>query len=291
MANLDTAINRLWEQVRVHHNSIDDEDAAALMIDLEIALSYFLWSNVYWDESILLASRVYEIQLILKNWQSVRYLTFWLSFICLSRNDLTSAEIWSRRCMEAQQLDGDYMENPDLLILIGQIAQRSKNYSEAEDSFKKVLSLYRGGKNINMALIFAFLGLLDIERTRFDEANGYYNKALEFAHDIELESKETQPYFRNTLSRLALELGLYIDARKLFQETIVIAREVGNIEAIANSQFGLARLTEAEGQTDLALPLAQEALKIYERLQHKDLTEAKEFVEKLKIKIKKEEMN
>jgi dihydrodipicolinate synthase/N-acetylneuraminate lyase len=33
---------------------------------------------------------------------------------------------------------------------------------------------------------------------------------------------------------------------------------------------------------DLALPLAQEALKIYERLQHKDLAEARELVERLK---------
>jgi hypothetical protein len=32
---------------------------------------------------------------------------------------------------------------------------------------------------------------------------------------------------------------------------------------------------------DLALPLAQEALKIYERLQHRDLAEVRELVERL----------
>jgi len=43
----------------------------------------------------------------------------------------------------------------------------------------------------------------------------------------------------------------------------------------------VARAHEAEGRADLALPLAEEALKIYERLQHKDLAEVRELVERL----------
>jgi hypothetical protein len=51
---------------------------------------------------------------------------------------------------------------------------------------------------------------------------------------------------------------------------------------VAAAKHGLARAREAEGRSDLALPLAQEALKIYEQLQYKDLAEVREFVEKLK---------
>lgn len=39
---------------------------------------------------------------------------------------------------------------------------------------------------------------------------------------------------------------------------------------------------EAEGRADLALPLAQEALRIYERLQHLRLAAARELVERLR---------
>ena len=42
----------------------------------------------------------------------------------------------------------------------------------------------------------------------------------------------------------------------------------------------LPRVLEAEGHTNLALPLAQEAMKIYERLQPKD-AQVRELVEKL----------
>ena len=57
--------------------------------------------------------------------------------------------------------------------------------------------------------------------------------------------------------------------------------EVGRVEVIARIQFGLAYVQEAEGHSDLALPLAQEALKIYERLQHGDLAKVQKLVEKL----------
>jgi hypothetical protein len=53
---------------------------------------------------------------------------------------------------------------------------------------------------------------------------------------------------------------------------------------VASDQYRLARVWEAEGRTDLALPLAEEALKIYERLQDKDLAEARELVERLRGK-------
>jgi hypothetical protein len=48
---------------------------------------------------------------------------------------------------------------------------------------------------------------------------------------------------------------------------------------------GLVRAREAEGRADSALPLAEEALKIYEQLQHKDLAEAREFVNGLRKRI------
>jgi hypothetical protein len=50
---------------------------------------------------------------------------------------------------------------------------------------------------------------------------------------------------------------------------------------IAQAQHGLARVWEEEGRPDLALPLAQEALAIYERLQHSNVSVTRELVQKL----------
>jgi len=56
---------------------------------------------------------------------------------------------------------------------------------------------------------------------------------------------------------------------------------LGFVELIAHAQYGLARINEAKESASLALPLAQESLKIYERLQHRDLAKVRGFVEKL----------
>jgi len=63
-----------------------------------------------------------------------------------------------------------------------------------------------------------------------------------------------------------------------------LAKEIGRGDLVADIRYGLALACEAEGRADRALPLAQEALKIYERLQHRDLAAARELVERLRGK-------
>jgi len=70
-------------------------------------------------------------------------------------------------------------------------------------------------------------------------------------------------------------------AREWCEIAVRQSQRIGRQDLTADAQFNLARVHEAEGRADLALPLAQEALKIYERLQHKDLVEVKQLVERL----------
>lgn len=75
----------------------------------------------------------------------------------------------------------------------------------------------------------------------------------------------------------------YNEAREhLEKEVLPVVQKLERIDLIAEIHYGLARVHEAEGRADLALPLAQEALKIYERLQHRNLAETRELVERLK---------
>jgi hypothetical protein len=71
-------------------------------------------------------------------------------------------------------------------------------------------------------------------------------------------------------------------ARECLNAIIPLFQTLDRKDLFAQVQYRLACTHEAEGRVDLALPLAQEALKIYERLQHKDLAEVRELVERLK---------
>lgn len=65
-----------------------------------------------------------------------------------------------------------------------------------------------------------------------------------------------------------------------------MAKEVGRVELIARIQYGFACIQEASGRLDVALQSAEEALKIYEKLQHGSLREVQKLIERLEKKIK-----
>jgi tetratricopeptide (TPR) repeat protein len=134
----------------------------------------------------------------------------------------------------------------------------------------------------NVAIVLNDLGVLARERQEYAAAERYYREASELARKI--DDKEGQANYSGNLGELALDREQWAEARQWFEQALPQAREVGRVELIAYAQYGLAHVWEAEGRADRALPLAQEALKIFERLQHKDLAEARELVERLQGK-------
>jgi uncharacterized protein HemY len=138
------------------------------------------------------------------------------------------------------------------------------------------------GLDVDVATVLNNLGMLARERQDYDAAERYFRQALDLAQKI--DNKEHQENFFGNLGELALEREQWAEARRWFEQALALAREIGRQDSVASDLYGLARAWEAEGRADLTLPLAQEALKIYERLQHKDSAEARELVERLRGK-------
>jgi uncharacterized protein HemY len=104
---------------------------------------------------------------------------------------------------------------------------------------------------------------------------------------LKKNDKERQTGLVRNLGKLALDYKQWAKARQWFEQALPLAREIGHIELIADAQYGLARVHEAEDRQDLALPLAKEALAIYERLQHRDLAATRELVQRLTAAVQK----
>jgi tetratricopeptide (TPR) repeat protein len=174
-------------------------------------------------------------------------------------------------------------ENKQAIVsrMRGLIAQQRDNYSEAETNLREALAIWRGlGQDNDVATVLGDLGKLAHGRKKYDAAGQYYHQALELARKI--NDKEGQAICIGVQGELAIDQEQWAEARQWFGQELALAKEVGHVELVAQAQQGLARVWEVEGRVDLALPLAQEALKIYERLQHMDLAEVRELVERLK---------
>ena len=85
---------------------------------------------------------------------------------------------------------------------------------------------------------------------------------------------------------LLLELDFLKEANEWFALAGRLAKEAGNIEAFAQSEYGLACLLYKNKKLDLALRSALFSVKVFESLHHKDLDNAQELIAKLKPEIK-----
>jgi tetratricopeptide (TPR) repeat protein len=282
-ANLEAAANWLWETAAVQGETVGDKATARMLVDLAEKLRQFLWFGGHWDERVQLNARAYEAACVMEDWSNAGWRAYNVAWIHWHRARTDDAARWADRCAEAWARGGSKSEQAEATRICGLVAWQRKDYDEAERFFQDALAIRRDlGLDEDAAPVLGDLGGLAHERKEYDAAERYYREALELARKI--DNKRYQATFIGNLGELALDREQWAEARKWCEQAFSLAREVGRLDLVASNQYHLARVWEAEGRADLALPLAQEALKIHERLQHKDLAEARELVERLRGK-------
>jgi len=285
-ANLEAAANWLWETAAVRGDTVGDRDAAQVLNDLAGALCGAagpLFFRGLWDESVRLGELAYEVASCLNDWKSAGWRAHQVAWIHWNRDRTDDTAQWADRCTEAWARGGSKREQATATYMRGQVAQQRKDYDQAERLFQETLAVWRGlGLDEDVAIVLNSLGGLAHARQDYDAAERYYREALELARKIDY--KEGQAYVTGNLGLLALDREQWAEARQWYEQALSLMQEVGRQDEIARVKYGLARVCEAEGRADLALPLAQEALEIRERLQHKGLAAAWKLVERLRGK-------
>jgi hypothetical protein len=282
-ANLETAANGLWEAAAVQGDTVGDKDRARMLVHLAYALWQFLWFGGRWDEHVQLNARAYEAARAMQDWGNAGWRAYRVAWIHYYRTRTDDAALWADRCAGAWARGGSKDEQATATRMRGRIAYQCKDYNQAERLYQDALAVRRDlGLDGDVAIALNDLGELAHACQEYDAAERYYREALELL--CEIDDKDNQAEGMGNLGQLAVDREQWAEACQWFKQELALAREVGRVELIGHAQYGLACVWEAEGRADLALPLAQEALKIYERLQHRDLAEARELVERLRGK-------
>jgi tetratricopeptide (TPR) repeat protein len=205
---------------------------------------------------------------------------FDVAWMYYKRGRTDDASAWLQRSQQAWEHGGTQGDYATAFRLGGLIAQQRKQFDEAERLLKESLNI-RLTLNADREVAFVQMSLAHLaqEQKNYSLAEKYLLEALDLgkkAGDV-----ATQASVNSYLGELNVERKRWSEARKLFELALPIAKEVGRVELIARIRYGLACVYEAEGHTGLALPLAKEALAIYERLQHMKLRESRALVERL----------
>jgi tetratricopeptide (TPR) repeat protein len=279
--NLDASASWLWDTGHVQGDVIGDKDSARMFVDLVRAQWEFLWFSGHWNDRIYLNEKAYFAASALDNWNRAGWHAYYVAETELGLSRLSTATKWANKCAKAWKRSGAYDEGAAIAWLRGLIAADAKDYSKAKRYYLRSIENWRKlGWDRDVSNATHSLGSLAFKRENYQEAEQYFEQALQLVEKI--DDKDGQAVCNGSLGDVARKLERWDDASMRYERELVLAREVGRADMIADAQYNLARVYEAKGRTDLALPLAEEALKIYERLQHWDLAEARELVEILK---------
>jgi tetratricopeptide (TPR) repeat protein len=286
--NLYAAAKWLWKKAAVRGDGFGDKDSARQLNDLVRALRQFLLFYGFWNERLELCDWAYDANSALNDWSSAGWRAYDMAWIHLSRGQIDKAMFWTDHCSSAWRLGGNKSEQTIIKRLNGLLAQQSEDYVTAEELYLEALDIWSELKNEEWkALVLDSLGELAREQKLYEKADKHYREALALAE--KLDNKYLQANIAGNLGQLLLDCEGWEEARKWYEKENQCAKEIGCQSLITESQYGRACVYEAEGQVDLALQLAQEAQKIYERLQHAKLAKTWELVERLTTALNKKQ--
>ncbi|MBD2203596.1 tetratricopeptide repeat protein [Calothrix sp. FACHB-1219] len=280
--NLESVATTLREIAGIP-GTLKDRQAAQMLIDLEDALSNFLWFRGYWDEGVRLSEWRYQAGKALSQWSDAGWGAYNVAWIYYSRAETERAASWAAQMAEAMERGGSRRDQATAIQFQGLIAQQRQNWAEAERLYQEALAIDRElGEEADEAIDLNHLGGVARSQGQYDRAESYYKQALAIA--AKLGEKEKQAAYWGNLGNLALDRNQPTAARPWYERQLALAQEVGRQDQVARAKAGLARVLEEEGRYTEALPLAQAALEINERLRDQDLDFSRQLVERLQRK-------
>lgn len=283
-ANQNSAADWLWHMVQTtsRKDKVGGKDAARMLNSLAGYLSNPLFFRGLWDFRLQLSMCAYEAMRAADKHSAAGWRAYEVAWIYSNRRTIEQAEIWAERCVEAWANDGSKLEIAAGTRMRGLVTAKRGDYEAAERLYKDALSIYRDIGDEAVSAVLNDLGRLEYLRNQHDAAEGYYREAL--AMDERNKNKEGVIIHYGNLGLLALERRRWTEAREWFEKELPLAREIGRQGSISEALYGLSRVFEENGRLDLALPLAQDALTIEEKLQHQRLPWTRRLVERLKDK-------
>ncbi|MEO7840120.1 MAG: tetratricopeptide repeat protein [Anaerolineales bacterium] len=292
-SNMQVAINILWKRADVRAKSVKNKTAVRILNSLaSLELREFLDFSGRRDEQLLLNTKAYEASYIVKDWSAAGWRAYDVANIYSERGEQVETRLWRDRSITALERSNERYDLKVVRSIRGRAALLEGDYNRAEKYFLEALSLVKDpDKNIKNYEEFdalSDLGDLELKREQYDAAEHYLIDAMNIITDIDLFKGRFLSGIYSRLGSVSEQRGQLQLAKDWYEKALVTAREIGNQAEIAEVLLKLALVHDQEGHADLALPLAQETLKIYERLQHKRLAKVRELVERLEKTMKAE---
>ena len=190
-----------------------------------------------------------------------------LGEVCDSLVEGYDAEVWLWKCVEACRATNDVNNEIRALGLIATTRMRRGDPVHAANIMDKVLAHYRETKNENsLAWALRQRGNIDLVRSAFDTAEGFYKEALR------IYKKRKQ---QNDEGIVLSELAGVLWSRQDFEGAVAMIKEsialrAGGSLGLGSCYYNLGAVLNGMGKIDEAIAAGKQSLEIFRKHKRRD---------------------
>jgi tetratricopeptide (TPR) repeat protein len=251
------------------------------------ALDDFLEFTGHWDELLALSLNAEKRAVKAGDFINAGWRAYNSGMIHFLREHSTEVLACADRAKEhwSKANAGD-CERASQIRLSGIGYELAKNYPSAIDEFGKALKLWRelGSESKNVAKGLNDLAEAQMKSGDLSTAEKNYAEALKIAQTINYH--EGTAYIIGNQAEISLKRNDWHKAKKLAEESLCLAKNLGRQEIIAWDKRVLAKAFMELGQKQDAVKYALESAEIYQKLGSPDLAKSREILAECECKNK-----
>ncbi len=242
------------------------------------ALSDFLNFQGLWDEWVALSEKAETKAVAAGDHDNAGWRACHACFIHSLRQQADAVLLCAdRAAIHWETAEAGARERAAAIQMRGIGHQLKEDYPAAISAYREAVDLHRSldAEGVYVATIATSLNdLAEAERLSgdLDAAEGHYREALRVARAV--SDDEGVATYTGNLAELALNRGDWPTAESLAREALPLSEAVHRKELIAFDNYRLAKALERQGQAAEALPHAQRAVEIFNRLGLPNLADA-----------------
>jgi tetratricopeptide (TPR) repeat protein len=232
------------------------------------ALYYFLGVRGHWSERLELDLLAVEVARNRGDHLKLAWALVDLSWIKIRRNELSEARRFATDALNVAKEADDAMAALTAKRRLSEVDEKERKYSDAERQLQEALFLNeRIGeprKRQNQIRIRQGLGNICYLMNRLEDARSHLESVVGVAE--EEGAHNWQALILSGLANIARDQGRYIDAAQLYEDSLALWQQVGQVAELAQTKYEFSRLLVLSGDMEPATQLLKEALTFFQRL-------------------------
>ncbi|WP_445174662.1 tetratricopeptide repeat protein [Microcoleus sp.] len=275
----------------------ESEDSFKLLFKVWEKVSGKLWFECYWNDYFRCGNIVLKAARHIKDVKVQAQLLGELGYACMEGEDFVRAQQCFQESLQKYQLLKEFSKECKLLRYLGNLANRQKQYEIALEHYHQAWEILKAKRSqipiddqlaLHEAELPNVIGCVYLELRDFSASYQQFNLSLK-NHQILLEDYPNMRiryrYYQAdplmNLGKWHFLQGDYEQARRYYQDCLLLSTEISRNDTMATVLLSLAELAEVEGNKEEAIKLASES----ERVAGTEITSVREraaiFKEKL----------